>query len=149
MAKLGGIAGVFKNEMVWNTLVQTSYLIILIIIGGYQFVVVAISVSLVSILLLETINYVEHYGLQRKLTKTGNYEMATMKHSWNSEHTLGRIMLYELTRHSDHHYKTSKKYQTLEYFEESPQLPIGYPGSIILSLIPPLWFRVMNDKIPA
>lgn len=149
LGKQSRIVGFFKNEMVWNTLIQTAYLITLFEIGGYQFVAVAFAICLVSILLLETINYVEHYGLQRKMTKSGNYEMATMRHSWNSEHALGRIMLYELTRHSDHHYKTNKKYQTLEYYEESPQLPLGYPGSIILSLIPPAWFKVMNDKIPA
>lgn len=144
-----GITSIFlKNEMIWNTLIQAIYLFALYSLGGFIFVLVGLAIGLVSILLLETINYVEHYGLQRKMNAYGSYEMATMKHSWNSEHALGRIMLYELTRHSDHHYKTNKKYQTLEYYEESPQLPVGYPGSIILSLVPPAWFRLMNHKIP-
>jgi alkane 1-monooxygenase len=56
-------------------------------------------------------------------------------------------MLYELTRHSDHHYKANRKYQVLRYFEESPELPLGYPASMVLSLIPPLWFSVMNPQI--
>lgn len=149
LAKKSHGSQIFDNEMVWNTILQLVYAALLLALGGLTFLLVGIAIGTVSVLLLETINYVEHYGLQRKITKSGNYEMATMKHSWNSEHALGRILLYELTRHSDHHYKTNKKYQTLEYYEESPQLPVGYPGSIILSLVPPLWFKVMNDKIPA
>jgi alkane 1-monooxygenase len=57
-------------------------------------------------------------------------------------------VLYELTRHSDHHYKTSKKYQVLACHDDSPQMPYGYPTSMVLSLIPPLWFKIMNKRIP-
>jgi alkane 1-monooxygenase len=57
--------------------------------------------------------------------------------------------LYELTRHSDHHYKSQKKYQILEYHDVSPQMPFGYPTSMVLSFFPPLWFAVMNKRIPA
>jgi len=41
----------------------------------------------------------------------------------------------------------SRKYQVLRHFDESPQLPTGYPGMMLLSLIPPLWFKIMNNKI--
>jgi len=61
-------------------------------------------------------------------------------HSWNSDHQLGRLMLFNLSRHSDHHYKASKKYQLLDSQPESPQMPTGYPGMMLLSLFPPLWF---------
>jgi alkane 1-monooxygenase len=57
--------------------------------------------------------------------------------------------LFELTRHSDHHYKASRKYQVLRHFEESPQLPSGYPAMMLLSLIPSMWFRVMNPRVQA
>ena len=69
------------------------------------------------------------------------------RHSWNSNHEVGRIFLYELTRHSDHHYKASRKFQVLRHMEESPQLPLGYPGSMILSMFPPLWFKIMDKKL--
>lgn len=103
---------------------------------------------MVAFTLLEAINYIEHYGLLRIKKPSGNYERVDMQHSWNSNHQLGRIMLYELTYHADHHIKASKKYQMLEHVPESPQLPTGYPGSILLALVPPLWFRVMNRRIP-
>jgi alkane 1-monooxygenase len=68
-------------------------------------------------------------------------------HSWNSDHEFGRIILYELTRHSDHHYKASRKYQILQHHEHTPQLPYGYPGCMLLSLIPPVWFNKMNPIV--
>jgi alkane 1-monooxygenase len=72
----------------------------------------------------------------------------TPAHSWNSDHELGRIFLYELTRHSDHHYKATRKYQILRHTDESPQLPFGYPASMVLAVVPPVWFAVMNPRIP-
>ena len=61
---------------------------------------------------------------------------------------LGRIVLYELTRHSDHHKISSKKYQNLESYDEAPQLPYGYPTSILIALLPWVWFMLINPRIP-
>ena len=109
----------------------------------------AIAAGVVSFLFLETVNYIEHYGLLRLKNASGRYERVQKIHSWNSNHVVGRIILYELTRHSDHHYKSSKKYQVLESHEESPILPYGYPTSMVLAMIPPLWFRIMNKRVPS
>lgn len=100
----------------------------------------------IGILMLETVNYIEHYGLRRK--KNGKrYERTLPIHSWNSNHPIGRLILLELSRHSDHHFASNRKYQTLRHFDESPQMPTGYPGMMLLALVPPLWFNVMNKKI--
>ena len=137
-----------KNDMFWFTLIQLAYLLALYFFFGVFGFVIAFCAGVVGFLLLETINYIEHYGLRRNLLQSGRYERVTEKHSWNSNHILGRIMLYELTRHSDHHYKSQKKYQILEYHDQSPKMPYGYPASMVISLVPPLWFRVMNNRIP-
>jgi len=126
-----------KNDMLWFTLIQISYAISIYLLFGKVGLMVAVFAGIVGFLLLETINYIEHYGLLRKQTASGRYERVTEKHSWNSNHILGRIILYELTRHSDHHYKSQKKYQILEYHDESPQMPYGYPTSMVLSFFPP------------
>ena len=138
-----------KNDMFWFTIVQLGYLLTICYFFGYIGLSVAFFAGIVGFLLLETINYIEHYGLKRNLLPSGRYERVSEKHSWNSNHVMGRIMLYELTRHSDHHYKSQKKYQILEYHDTSPQMPFGYPTSMVLSLVPPLWFAVMNKSIPA
>ena len=137
-----------KNDMLWYTLVQLGYLLIVFSLFGMIGLLVAIGMAISSLLLLETINYIEHYGLRRAKLDSGRYERVKEIHSWNSNHVLGRIMLYALTRHSDHHYKAHKKYQLLDYHSVSPQMPFGYPTSMVLSLVPPLWFGIMNKRIP-
>ena len=136
-----------KNDMIFYTLFQLSFLVFIYYNFGLYLTLLSIVMSIVSFLFLETINYVEHYGLLRKKEPSGRYERVKPHHSWNSNHTIGRIVLYELTRHSDHHFKSSKKYQVLESLDECPHLPHGYPTSILISLIPPLWFSIMNPLV--
>lgn len=135
------------NEMIWMESGKIIYLGLVWYFFGWMGVCVAFLIAVVGILMLETVNYIEHYGLARRLLPSGFYEKITPRHSWNSNHELGRIFLYELTRHSDHHYKATRKYQVLRHFDESPQLPHGYPASMLLALVPPLWFAVMDKKV--
>ncbi len=137
-----------KNDMFWYLVIEAIYMITIFLFFGEFGLLFSILAAVVGFVLLETVNYIEHYGLLRLKTKSGRYERVKEIHSWNSNHVIGRIVLYELTRHSDHHYKTSKKYQILDCHEESPQMPFGYPTSMVLSLIPPLWFKIMNKRVP-
>jgi alkane 1-monooxygenase len=137
-----------KSDMFWFTIIQISYLVLIYNFFGTKAAIVAFFSGIIGFLLLETINYIEHYGLKRNQLESGRYERVSEKHSWNSNHVLGRIVLYELTRHSDHHYKSQKEYQILEYHDVSPQMPYGYPTSMVISFFPPLWFAVMNKRIP-
>lgn len=138
----------FENEMIQIFFIQFIYLIGVAFLFGISIVPYVIAIAFIGILLLETVNYIEHYGLERKLLPSGEYERVMPRHSWNSDHLVGRIVLFELTRHSDHHFKSTRKYQILRHLDESPQLQLGYPGSMLLSLLPPLWFQFMNKKIP-
>jgi alkane 1-monooxygenase len=135
------------NKMILFTCIELSWLLLVFFLMGWKILLSAIIIALVSVLLLESINYIEHYGLIRNKNKEGKYERVETIHSWNSDHEVGRILLYELTRHSDHHYKAAKKYQILDHYEESPQLPFGYPTSILLALVPPLWYNIMNPRV--
>jgi alkane 1-monooxygenase len=137
-----------NNDMFWFTVFQSLYLIAVFLAFGTTGVLFAIFSGIGGFILLETVNYIEHYGLLRHKRNSGRYERVKEMHSWNSNHVVGRIVLYELTRHSDHHYKSSKKYQVLDCHDESPQMPYGYPTSMVLALVPPLWFSVMNKRIP-
>lgn len=102
-----------------------------------------------GILLLETVNYLEHYGLLRERRPDGRYERITPRHSWNSNNTTSNIFLYQLQRHSDHHANPPRRYQTLRHFDEAPQLPSGYASMIVPAWVTPLWHRVMDPKVPA
>lgn len=136
-----------SNEMLQAHLIQAGLLVAIYFGFGGTILLYFIAAAAIGIGLLETVNYIEHYGLQRKETAPGRYERAMPHHSWNSNHVLGRLMLFELSRHSDHHYMASRKYQILKHYDKAPQLPTGYPGSMLMSLVPPLWFYVMNKRI--
>ena len=105
--------------------------------------------SIFGFSLLELVNYVEHYGIVRKEISPGKYERVNPIHSWNSSHLLSNFFLFQLQRHSDHHAYAHKRYQVLNHYDESPQLPSGYSTMILLALIPPLWFSVMNKRLEA
>ncbi|WP_293011401.1 alkane 1-monooxygenase [Mongoliibacter sp.] len=103
--------------------------------------------SILGFSLLELVNYIEHYGMERKKLPNGRYERVTPLHSWNASHTVSNFLLFQLQRHSDHHAFAYKPYQILEHHNDSPQLPQGYSAMIILALVPPLWFRVMDKRL--
>jgi alkane 1-monooxygenase len=138
-----------SNEMIQIQIIQLLFCAIIDYFFGVQIMIYFMIAAFKGGLLLETVNYIEHYGLSRKRLESGNYERVLPVHSWNSDHVLGRLFLFELSRHSDHHYLASRKYQILKSHENAPQLPTGYPGSMLLSLVPPLWFWVMNKRIKA
>jgi alkane 1-monooxygenase len=137
----------YKNEMLQFQIIQLGFIILIAGFFGNMICLYFIAAAIIGFLQLETVNYIEHYGLTRKKLEEGRYERAMPEHSWNSNHVLGRLMLFELSRHSDHHYQASRKYQVLRHHENAPQMPTGYPGMMILSLLPLAWFYVMNKRV--
>ena len=95
---------------------------------------------------LEIINYVEHYGLERRAVAPGRYERVTHLHSWNAPQRVSNWLLFNLQRHSDHHAHARRRYQVLQHHDDSPQLPAGYATMIVLALVPPLWRRIMDPR---
>ena len=108
--------------------------------------------AVVGFSLLEVVNYMEHYGMLRQKVGVGDrqrYERVDPSHSWNSNNIATNVLLYHLQRHSDHHANPTRRYQTLRDFEESPVLPTGYAGMIVLAILPPVWRRVMDPRVLA
>lgn len=136
-----------KNEMVQFTMIQLLSLVLIFIFFGLKILLFYLAAAFIGIALLESVNYIEHYGLRRSEIEPGKFERPQPEHSWNSNHVLGRMMLFELSRHSDHHYMASRKYQILRHFEDAPQMPTGYPGMLILAHVPPLFFWVMEKEM--
>jgi alkane 1-monooxygenase len=135
------------NQMIWFLLLQVAFAGTILLLFGWNILLCYLIAAGFGIGLLEAVNYIEHYGLRRKEVAPGKYERAMPEHSWNSDHIIGRLSLFELSRHSDHHYLASRKYQVLRHHDSSPQMPTGYPGMIILAHIPPLFFKVMKNQM--
>lgn len=97
--------------------------------------------------LLEVINYMEHYGLLRQKDERGRYERCQPRHSWNSNHIVTNLFLYQLQRHSDHHANPTRRFQALRHFDDSPQLPSGYASMLIPAYLPFVWFKKMDPLV--
>ncbi len=136
-----------RNQMLRFQLLQLATVAAVWGFFGPRALLAFLASAVVGFLLLETVNYIEHYGLRRARGGDGRWERVEAAHSWNSDHQLGRVLLFELTRHSDHHLHANRKYQVLRHLDDGPQMPAGYPAMMTLALVPPLWFRVMNPRI--
>ncbi len=136
----------WHNEMLRFQAYQVGLLLGIGLLFGLWPLACFVMAATMGFLLLETVNYIEHYGLRRS-RKGARYERPLPVHSWNSNHPVGRLLLLELSRHSDHHYIASRKYQLLRHFDHSPQMPTGYPGMMLLAFVPPLWFWLMHKRI--
>ncbi len=147
LVKHGRAVWSIHNEMLWFLVCQLLWLVLLTSMFGLVFLPVYLVVAALSFGLLEVVNYIEHYGLRREIRGHGRYEAVGPEHSWNSNHRLSRALLFELSRHSDHHLHALKHYQKLANGERSPQLPSGYPGMVLLALVPPVWFWMMDRRI--
>ena len=105
--------------------------------------------AVVGIWLLESVNFLEHYGMKRQKLESGRYERVNPSHSWNSNNIGTNVLLYHLQRHSDHHANPTRRYQALRDFPEAPVLPTGYAGMIVLTWVPQIWRKVMDKRVLA
>ncbi len=94
-------------------------------------------------------DYIQHYGLMRAMLPNGRREPASPAHSWNTDTPLSNLLLYNVQRHSHHHAQPMLPYQALRNMPTSPRLPTGYFGMMVIALLPPLWFRLMDHRVVA
>lgn len=136
-----------RSPLAWVTALQALGLLLLGLLGGPAFVVFWVVQAATAVFLLETVNYIEHYGLQRG-RDAGRTEPFAVHHAWNADSLLTNSLLANLQRHSDHHVNPGKPYPTLQALP-GPQLPTGYAGCLLLAMWPPLWKRLMHPRLAA
>lgn len=154
LSKEGHAIWNWHNDMLWFAALPVLFCMILTALfslwAGYTAWIVPVfffSQGLIAILLLESVNYIEHYGITRREIAPGRYERVNPLHSWNASQLISNLVLFQLQRHSDHHAYAARPYQVLRHFDEAPQLPFGYALMILISYVPPLWFRLMNPRL--
>lgn len=99
-----------------------------------------------AVWMLETVNYIEHYGLVRSTQPNGRPEPFGLAHAWNADHLVTNAVIANLERHSDHHMHPSKPYADLQALP-GPQLPTGYAGCLLLASLPRCWFALMEPRL--
>lgn len=138
-----------RNEVLVLALVSVAIAALLTSAWGVGALGFFLGQSVVAIVLLEIVNYIQHYGLRRQRLADGRYERTTMQHSWNSPYRVTNWFLFNLQRHSDHHAYAHRWYGELRHFDDSPQMPAGYAAMVLMALVPPLWSKVMDPRVSA
>ena len=138
-----------RNDVINAWLMSAALWAVLVAIFGPALIPFLVIQAVFGFVLLETVNYLEHYGLLRQKTANGRYERCTAEHSWNSDHVVTNIFLYHLQRHSDHHANPTRRYQVLRSFDGAPNLPSGYASMVCLAYFPPAWRTVMDRRVLA
>jgi alkane 1-monooxygenase len=128
-------------------LLQATYCAGIALLGGGLGLAAFVAQAIIAVFILESVAYVEHYGLVRGQEATGRFSAIAAEHSWDSYSRFSSYLEFNLQRHADHHAVPHKPYAQLRPHERAPRLPAGYPVMIFTALVPPLWFKVMDSRL--
>lgn len=92
--------------------------------------------------LLESLNYMEHYGLIR----VPGQPIET-RHAWDSDRSFSHAALFDLPWHADHHRRAGVHFPELAAADGAPRLPYGYLAMLPVVWIPPLWRSLIAPKL--
>jgi alkane 1-monooxygenase len=136
------------NRMVAYVTTQALFFVAIALASG-RALAFSIAVAVIAVSLLESFNYVAHYGLSRRTGPDGRPERLHSQHSWNSARRMNNAALFNMGRHSDHHRRMTKPYERLKALPGATHLPSGYAAALLTALVPPLWRRVMDHRAEA
>jgi alkane 1-monooxygenase len=142
-----GLARFIRNEVLHWTLLSFAAGSVAYAFAGAFGIALYAGASLVAIVELELVDYIEHYGLQRKIDANGNIERVSYPHSWDFSGWLTNGFLINLQRHADHHAHGGRPFGALSTRPEAPQLPASYAAMILAALIPPLFRAIIHPRI--
>jgi alkane 1-monooxygenase len=91
-------------------------------------------------IVLESVNYIQHYGLLREELE-GGYEKTRAEHSWDTYHFFSSYVTFRVGHHA-HHHLSVRPYYLLSPEPQAHQLPVGYLWAISMVLVPPCWRAV-------
>ena len=134
------------KRMIRYLVIEAAFLLA-VALTGWRALAFVIATAFIAVALLESFNYVAHYGLERRTRQDGRPERLSPQHSWNSARRMNNASLFNMGRHSDHHRHITQSYEKLEPLSEESQLPSGYAAALLTALVPPLWRRMMDQRV--
>ena len=146
--RLGVSAIGVGNRMVSYIAIELSFLIAVAVLSSRALIFI-VAVAVLAVALLESFNYVAHYGLVRRTGADGRQERIGPQHSWNTAKRMNNASLFNMGRHSDHHRRIVRPYDQLEPVPGEAKLPSGYAAALLTAFVPVLWRRVMNPRAEA
>lgn len=146
----GGLYGAWKiskEKVIFYFATTAGLATIFYFTGGINLVAFWFALSLVAILLLQTVDYIEHYGLVREKNADGFYMACKPIHSWDTSSLWTNITLFNLGYHSHHHLKANLPFQELKAQESARRMPYGYSVMVPLALLPFVYIPLMNKHL--
>jgi alkane 1-monooxygenase len=137
----------WHNELLLWYGITLFWLCLAISLGGWSGGIFFILHCLIAIMKLEWTNYLQHYGMTRNLDESGEYEPVKAHHAWSSGLFIHDLALLNLLRHSDHHLYPHRPYHALRYDDRTPHYPYNYSIMYFLSLVPPLFQKVVHPYL--
>lgn len=137
----------YRHRIVWYLAIQFLLTASVGVLYGQQALIFWLGQSAVGIILLQTADYIEHYGLLRRQNEDGSFEGAKVQHSWDSNRAWTNYALINLGFHSHHHLKATLHFPELKEQPGAKALPYGYSAMALLATIPPLFFKIMNPLL--
>lgn len=129
------------SRVLWHIL---GYLIVLAVFyaaNGWRSALAVLITSTIGFFIVTIFSYVQHYGLIRVPGTP-----IEKRHAWNHTKPISRLLTFEIVTHSMHHIDPTTPYWKLPPYRDAPLV-----GSAItffwLSLVPPLWHRVMRKHL--
>lgn len=137
------------NRLVWFAVLQLGLIVSIFFLLNEKALLFFIAQNMVAIQLLNIVEYLQHYGLMRQKNESGGYKKMDAQHAWETGKKNNVFSLFGLENHADHHLHPGKFFTELTQVEDSPKHPAGYSFMVFLVFIPPLWFKIMNKRIPS
>lgn len=134
------------SPLVWCAQANVLFVLATIVAMALPVLAFALLQAVIAVCLLESVNYIGHYGLQR-LEQGVRIEKFKAIHAWSTNTFVGNALLLNVQHHADHHVSPWKAYPALVPQDNGPRLPTGYAGCVLLAMLPPLWFRVMDPRL--
>lgn len=134
----------WSSELVaWYGL-TTAWMAIAVAWHGWAGGAFFLAQGVVAIMYLDCINYLQHYGLTRRLVAPGRPEPMQDHHSWTQGMFLDDLLLFNLPRHADHHTQPHLPYQLLKDSPDAPRYPYNYGVMTMVLLVPSLFRRIVH-----
>lgn len=114
---------------------------------GKQAAMYFVALGITGILYLDTVNYMQHYGLRRKVDETtGKLERVGRQHSWDCSHLVSNLLTFNAGAHADHHIDGVVAYPSLDN-GIGPEFPYGLHVMTWMALVPPLFWSVADPLV--
>lgn len=123
-----------------------ALLVLVLALAGWRGLLAYLALAFYAQAQLMLSDYVQHYGLSRRILPDGRPEPVGPQHSWNTRHWFSSALMLNAPRHSDHHSHPARPYPALQLPESAPLLPYSLPAMCAAALVPPLWRKMMDRR---